>query len=351
MSVIVGTLATAAPTALAADQISVGQWFHAQMNTGIAHKITKGEGVVVAVVDTGVDANHPDLAGSVLSGADFSSEGPGDGRTDRDGHGTAMAGLIAAHGRVGGVAPAAKILPVRSSARSLGTGGLSKGIRWAVGQSVDVISLSLGAESDDIVLQQAVEEALAADIVVVAAVGNRTHVTKVGYPATYPGVLAVSGVDQKGLHSSASVSGAPVDIAAPCDGVSSTSLDGGWGMGTGTSNSAALVAGAAALVRARFPDMPATEVIHRLTATAVDKGQPGPDGEYGYGLVDVSAALSASVPSLTPSAKSATPQAGPTSDGTTPPRSSRLMVVLVGGMVLVLAAISGRVWWLRRQQR
>ncbi|MEV4411617.1 S8 family serine peptidase [Catellatospora sp. NPDC049609] len=326
-------------TPAAADQISDGQWFHALMKISAAHRLTEGAGVTVAVIDTGVDAAHPDLAGSVLTGADFTEEGPGDGRTDSYGHGTAMAGLIVAHGRVKGVAPAAKILPVRTSVSSSGGGGLARGIIWATEQQVDVISISRMVLDDDIVVREAVEAALAADIVVVAPTGNRSESTRMSHLARISGVVAVGGVDRKGGHSKISVSGAETLLAAPCDEISSTYPGAKWGVTTGTSSSTALVAGAAALIRAKFPDLSAADVIHRLTATAIDKGFRGPDGEYGYGIVDVLAALTKDVmpqslapsPSLDATASSYSPQ--PEREISWP---RALVPIMMGAFVIVL---------------
>ncbi|HCU52334.1 MAG TPA: type VII secretion-associated serine protease, partial [Micromonosporaceae bacterium] len=272
----------------AADRVSDGQWFHTFLRTAEAHAITTGSGVTVAVIDTGVDASHPDLAGSVLPGADLVASG-GDGRIDTDGHGTAMAGLIAAHGRVIGTAPQVKIFPVRYAATNEGgpLDDLAAGINWAARKGVDVISISHGDPIDDLLLKQVVQNALAADIVVVASAGNVPKVSRVVYPAAIPGVVAVGGVDRNGNHSSVSVTGPEVVISAPSDAISSTDKGGGYREGTGTSDATAIVAGAAALIRARFPQLKASEVVRRLTATAVDKGAPGRDNEYGYGVLNL----------------------------------------------------------------
>ncbi|GAA1610432.1 S8 family serine peptidase [Catellatospora bangladeshensis] len=325
-----------APSAVAQDRIDDGQWYHSLLRTSAAHRVTQGAGVTVAVIDTGVDATHPDLAGAVLPGADFTDAGPGDGWLDTDGHGTAMAGLIAAHGRVTGVAPAARILPVRMDSG----GDLARGILWAVEQKVGVISISRMLLDEDIVVRQAVEEALAADIVVVAGTGNRTESTTMSYLARIRGVVAVGGVDRAGNHSAISVSGAETLLAAPCDEVSSTYPGGEWAVATGTSNSTALVAGAAALVRARFPNMPAAEVVHRLVATAIDKGFRGPDGEYGHGLIDIAGALTKNVspfspsPSPSPSDGSATTSSGQAGPGSSAPWK-RVLIPAVVGLVVV----------------
>ncbi len=334
------------PTAaVGRDQISDGQWFHSFLKTSGAHRITEGAGVTVALVDSGIDADHPDLAGSVVAGADFTDEGPGDGLTDRDGHGTAMAGLIAGHGRVKGVAPAAKIVSIRTSVTYASVGqSLVRGIQFATERKVGVISLSrmvLG-DSEDIALREAIEQALAADIVVVVGTGNRTESTRMNYLAKISGVIAVGGVDRKGNHSEISVTGAETVLAAPCDDISSTYTGRRWATATGTSNSTALVAGSAALIRSRFPELSATEVVHRLTATAVDKGFRGPDGEYGYGVVDVVAALTDNVPPLSPSA-SPNRSSAPAASGRLEPGAdvswSRILVPVVVGVVVVILVL------------
>jgi type VII secretion-associated serine protease mycosin len=290
--------------AQAADETSDGQWFHSFLRTEEAHRITEGAGVTVAVIDSGVDGTHPDLRGSVLPGVDLTEEGPGDGHTDKDGHGTGMAGLIAAHGKVKGIAPAAKVVPVRESVWGLGnTTNIVDAIRWATTRRVDVISISLAEHLDDPNMRAAVAEALQADIVVVAGVGN-TPDSSVGFPAAIPGVVAVAGVGRDGEHAKISVTGAAIVISAPSDDISSTSVNHGWRKGTGTSDATAIVAGTVALVRAKYRDLSGPEIVHRITSTAIDKGPAGRDAQYGFGVLDVVAALTADVPplgSLTPS--------------------------------------------------
>ncbi|GLY25284.1 hypothetical protein Misp04_50150 [Micromonospora sp. NBRC 101691] len=257
----------------------------------------------MAVPDTGVDP-HPDLRDNLLPGTDAIAGGSGDGREDRDGHGTGMAGLIAAHGRGGdngafGIAPRAKILPIYySSPNEHGEAeALARSVEYAVRHNANVISISAGGGSSTL-LREAVDMALAADIVVVAGVGNHPQDFVVGYPARHPGVVAVGGVDREGNHAAVSVTGREIDVVAPATDIYSTSMDGKYRKGTGTSNSTAIVAGAVALIRSRYPELPATEVVHRLTATAIDKGPPGRDDQYGYGVIDLVAALTADVPPL-----------------------------------------------------
>ncbi|SCG43748.1 type VII secretion-associated serine protease mycosin [Micromonospora siamensis] len=292
------------PTAASADdgaaRVRGDQWHLRYLRVAEAQRISQGAGVTVAVPDTGV-APHPDLALNLLPGRDFLS-GADDGRHDADSHGTSMAGLIAAHGRgldlgAMGVAPKAKLLPILCSPPH-GRGdpdALARGIEYAVGQQVGVVSISSGGGSSPR-LKQAITSAIKADIVVVAAAGNRPEDLMVSYPASEPGVIAVGGVDRSGNHAAVSVTGSEIDIAAPAVDIVSTSIDGKYSKGTGTSSATAIVAGAAALIRSRYPKLSAEEVAHRLTATAVDKGPPGRDDQYGYGVIDLVAALTADVP-------------------------------------------------------
>ncbi|MEW2383273.1 S8 family serine peptidase [Micromonospora sp. NPDC047707] len=300
------------------DRIRADQWHLQFLNIAAAHRFSLGAGVTVAVPDTGVDS-HPDLHRNLLPGFNALFRDSGDGRSDGHGHGTGMGGVIAAHGQGGnrgalGIAPQAKILPIiSSSAENLGDPeDLAIAVEMAISHGVQVISVS-STGSTNHRLTQAIKQALASDIVVVAGVGNRPVIQHVSYPATEPGVLAVGGVDRAGNHAALSVTGPEVDITAPAVEIYSTSTKGSYRRGTGTSGATAIVAGAAALIRARHPNLAASEVVHRLTATAVDKGPPGRDDQYGYGVIDIVAALTADVPPLGfESATAAAPAARPT---------------------------------------
>jgi subtilisin family serine protease len=174
----------------------------------------------------------------------------------------------------------------------------------------------------------------------VASAGNSPPDYTIGFPAAIDGVVAVGASDRNGARANFSLPDKHLDILAPGTEILSTSTDHGYLQSSGTSNSTAIVAGAAALVRSRFPDLSAREVVHRLTATAVDKGAPGRDDEYGYGVLDLVAALTAEVPPPsvdTPSTDAARPSAsatdaspgdGPTT-GSDGPRS--LIGLLTGG--------------------
>ncbi|HEX6970447.1 MAG TPA: type VII secretion-associated serine protease mycosin [Micromonosporaceae bacterium] len=334
-----------------ADRIRDLQWHLEFLNVAAAHRISQGDDVTVAVIDTGVDARHPDLAGAVLPGVDLVGD-RGNGHTDLSGHGTAMAGLIAARGRgngrgVLGIAPRAMVFPVRDRRLSIAYDRISAGIEWAISQGADVICIaSTGRPSAE--LQTAIAAAIRADIIVVAAVGNRPESSNVGWPAAYPGVVAAAGVDRNGNHAEVSVTGPEVILAAPAVEIVSTDAVGGTGYsrGTGTSGATAIIAGAAALVRARFPDLSAAEVVHRLTATAIDKGPPGRDEQYGYGVIDLVAALTADVPPMpTPSAspESTSPPAVALPPLFEPqePRPRTGGIFLVVGITLLAVAVTG----------
>jgi type VII secretion-associated serine protease mycosin len=334
IAVVVFLVALACAAPAFADPVRDAQWQLGFLNVTEAHKYSQGEGVVVGVIDTGVDASHPDLSGSILAGMDFTGAAT-NGGVDSDGHGTGMAGLVAAHGRTLGIAPKAKILPVRDRQYGFGAGVPDRAMEWAVDNGARVVCLaSAGDDSPD--LRRAIQTAATHDVIVVAAIGNEPLAPGTIYPGAYPGVLTAVGVDRNGQHAAVSVTGPQAVLAAPAVDVGSTDIrtagHTGYRAGTGTSDATAIIAGAAALVRAKFPNLSAAEVIHRLTATADDKGAPGRDEEYGYGIVNLVRALTADVPLLTPSA------------GTTPTTSVRpeptdgvsgKTVAVVGGLVLV----------------
>ena len=284
-----------------ADNVRDLEWHLAALDIPAAHRISQGEGVVVGLPDTGVDTKTAELAGAVLPGKEFGEGAHGDGHFDPIGHGTAMAGLIAGRGLpngggVLGIAPKSVILPIQTMQGDLGVGeNLADGINWAVDQGVKVICIA-GGTSEDSTVRKAVERALTADIVIVAAVGNRPKTTSVAYPARLPGVLAVGGTDRDGNRAAVSVTGPEVVVVAPAVDVVSTSLSGTHAAGTGTSDATAIVSGVAALVRSKYPRLSGPEVVRRIALTATDNGKPGRDEEYGYGLVNPVAALTAEVP-------------------------------------------------------
>ncbi|MFI5908681.1 S8 family serine peptidase [Dactylosporangium sp. NPDC051541] len=295
-----------ATTPAHADSIRDREWHLDALRIPQAQRLSQGEGVVVALADTGVEDKRGELTGAVSPGKGFGEGNDGDGRTDRIGHGTAMAALIAGRGLPGdggvlGVAPRATILPLKVITREDGFGLpslMAAGLEWAVDQGAKVICIAAQTGEDE-QLQQAIERALRSDVVVVAAAGNRSVSSSVAYPARLPGVLAVGGTDSSGGHADVSASGPEVVVAAPAVKLMSVGLNGQYRLGTGTSDATAIVAGVVALVRARYPALTAAEVVHRIAATATDKGTPGRDDEYGFGIVDPVAALTADLPAPT----------------------------------------------------
>jgi len=290
-------------TSARTDAARAHEWIISALRLPQAHSISTGFGVTVGVIDTGVSATDPDLMGNVLRGTDMSGGTPeGDGLTDIDGHGTAMASLIAGHGHgngdgVLGIAPAATILPVRNGAHK--SVFLPAAIDWAVQNGARVISISTGQAGPDAGLVAAVDRAIAADVIVVAAVGDSPRDKQVLFPAALPGVLAVGGTDRVRNHAAMSVIGAGVLLVAPATEIVADTYHGGYVTVSGTSASTAIVAGATALLRSRFPSWSASQVIRRLETTAIDRGPMGLDDVYGYGLLDIVAALSTGSPGAT----------------------------------------------------
>ena len=279
---------------------------------------TRGDGVTIAVIDTGIAKVPGVFDGAVVGGTDVSVAGSPDGRTPLgaiDGnHGSWVASLAAGRGSADGtgmigVAPEADLLSISvgfgAAAAVPFTEQVAQGMRWAVDNGADIINLSFTTntldwdESWDDAFLYAFEH----DVVVVVAAGNRGSGTNIiGAPATIPGVLTVGGVDQTGTASiEASTQGITIGIAAPSEGLLGISADGEVTSWSGTSGAAPIVAGIAALIRSAHPDLNAASVINRIIRTAipVDGMSRVPDPLYGYGLIDAAAAVTADVPSVT----------------------------------------------------
>ena len=245
-------------------------------------------GVVVAVIDTGV-ARHPELTASLLPGRNFTDSGSATDVTDRAGHGTHVAGTIAADAgtTVEGVAHGARILPVKVLGDDGGgyTHWVANGIIWAADHGADVINLSLGGPSSSSLLTEAVAYARSLDVTVIAAAGNE-NTSAPSYPAAIPGVIGVAAVDETSTRAWFSNYGSYVDIAAPGVDIVSTVLFGQWDWYSGTSMASPHVAGVAALVEAASSRLTPWQVEQVLTGGATDLGVAGRDDLYGHGLVD-----------------------------------------------------------------
>ena len=292
-----------------ADSIRDGQWALTKYEAATkVWPISQGEGVIVAVIDTGVAADHQDLTGQVLPGFDSKGE-QGEGRVDTGEHGTGMASLIAGHGHgdkagVMGLAPKAKILPVRvplsggvDGILAPGSGDISLAIRFAADHGAKVINMSLGGAGETEV-REAVNYALGKDVVLVASTGNSgNHENNVDYPASFPGVIAVGAVDQDGKIWAKSSFGPETTVVAPGVGIYSagSKSSSAYREADGTSDATAYVSAIAALVRAKYPDLSAGQVINRIIKSAVPPpdGTPVPDDHYGNGIASPSKALAA----------------------------------------------------------
>ncbi|MEV6600488.1 type VII secretion-associated serine protease mycosin [Actinoplanes sp. NPDC051346] len=301
---LAGPLAT--PEPLRGDSVRSEQWHLKTLNVADAWTYSAGEGVTVAVIDSGVEASHVDLRGQVLKGLDL-VDPSGNGDSDLVGHGTTVSALIAGRADdtagVVGIAPKAKILPVRVLDRDNRYDDamiVAKGVRWAVDNGARVINLSLGGNGSSPALAAALDYAFAKDVVVVACTGNASASTSSGvwYPAREPGVIAVAGMERGGdALWSGSITGKETVVTAPATELVGARADGYWRV-QGTSFAAPMVSGTAALIRARWPTMPAGEVVNRIIKTAHDRGAQGRDSDFGFGLVDPAAALTAEIPAV-----------------------------------------------------
>ncbi|MEU7414144.1 type VII secretion-associated serine protease mycosin [Streptomyces sp. NPDC042638] len=355
-------------------------WALQRVNLDELWSESKGKDVRVAVIDTGVDTANPQLTHAVEAslGANFlpvkdkkgqpvQDRGNHSGTTDTVGHGTRVAGIIAARPMKGtgfvGLAPEATIIPIKQNdAEGHGTAGtLVTAIRHAIKEKADVINISqdtTGAAPDE-GLREAVDEALGAGIVVVASAGNNglNGKNQNTYPASYPGVLAVAASDRNNERAPFSQPGDFVGVAAPGVDMISTVPKGGHCSDNGTSFSAPYVAGVAALIKAKHKDWTPREIVAQIEQTA-ERSIPGHDRLVGWGVVDPVRALTEDdhpIESPRPDAgltHAEAPTPAKLTLGETPQeRTARIATYVAVGVAVLVAALSGAAVALRDARR
>ncbi|SCF97023.1 type VII secretion-associated serine protease mycosin [Streptomyces sp. Ncost-T10-10d] len=294
----------AAAMPASADTARSMQWHLDVMKAEEMWKTSTGKGVVVAVLDSGVDPSNPDLGGQVLKGKDLEPDAAGDEHTDYDGHGTSMAGLIAGTGRSNGgrgafgLAPGAKILPVRMPESGVGANQAEGdaefnrvapvAIRYAVDRGAKVINISLGAHAGSQALTDAVKYALDNGSLIFAAAGNSGKGSNMlEYPVGTPGVVGVGAIDQDGKKTDESQYGPQIDFTAPgidmvhpCTGGTQLCKT------SGTSDATAIASASAALIWSKHPDWTNNQVLRVMLNTAGGPTSGAKRNDYvGYGSV------------------------------------------------------------------
>jgi len=291
------------------------QYAIAKLRLPQAHTLAHGANVVVAVIGSGIDVKHPELANAIADSFDAlgSKEGP-------HVHGTGIAGAIVSHARLMGSAPAARILAIRAfGAAPNGAESTSfvvlKGLDYAAAHGAQIVNMSFAGPKDALI-ERGIAAAAAKGIVMVAASGNAGPKSPPLYPAANAKVIAVSATDAQDRLFAASNRGSHIALSAPGVDIFLPAPDGKYQMTSGTSFSAAYISGVAALMLERNPALKPDEVRAILMKTARDLGAPGRDDLFGAGEADAYAAVSAVVaaPAVPVAAVSDTPAAGKVSD-------------------------------------
>jgi subtilisin family serine protease len=268
------------------------QYAVAQLRLPQAHALVRGMNVTIAVIDSGVDVKHPELANSVADSFDAlgSSEGP-------HVHGTGIAGAIVAHAKLMGSAPEARLIAIRAfGAGSKGAESTSyvilRGLDYAAEHGAQIINMSFAGPKDPLI-ERGIAATAARGILMVAAAGNAGAKSPPLYPAANPNVIAVSGTDAQEKLFAASNRGNHIAISAPGADIFLPAPDEKYQITSGTSFSAAYVSGVAALMLERNPALKPGDVRAILTRTARDRGAPGRDDQFGAGEADAFAAVTA----------------------------------------------------------
>ena len=275
-----------------ATEGDAAQYAVTQLRLPQAHALVRGMNVTIAVIDSGVDAKHPELANSVADSFDAlgSSEGP-------HVHGTGIAGAIVAHARLMGSAPEARLLAIRAFGKgSKGPESTSyvilRGLNYAAEHGAQIINMSFAGPKDPLI-ERGIAATAARGILMVAAAGNAGAKSPPLYPAAYPNVIAVSGTDAQQKLFAASNRGSHIAVAAPGADIFLPAPDEKYQITSGTSFSAAYVSGVAALMLERNPALKPSDIRALLVRTARDLGAPGRDDQFGAGEADAFAAVTA----------------------------------------------------------
>ncbi|MCS6802809.1 MAG: S8 family serine peptidase [Dehalococcoidia bacterium] len=306
------------------------QWALPKIGAPVAWSIITGTAAItVAVIDSGIDLAHPEFAGRILPGWNFVDKN--DSPNDDYGHGTHVAGIIAAAGNngigVAGLAWGVPILPLKVlNGSGAGYGSdLILALEYARERGVKIVNISLGTTTNSVALQDAIDRATAAGMLIVASAGNTgANGNTPVYPGASRGVLAVAATDAADRRASFSTRGSAVGVAAPGVGILSTYRGGGYLSLSGTSMASPMVAGLAALIWSRTPSLTADHVRQQIIETALDLGPPGRDDEYGAGRIDAAAwarRISNLHPTPTPTPLPSTPTPVPTATPTPTPAS------------------------------
>jgi subtilisin family serine protease len=349
---------TLSSTAAPADSgaLRESEWALDYLKADRAWEVSRGQGVTVAVIGTGVDASHPDLKGRVIKGADLADYATGDGTRDQgeaEVQGTHAAGIIAGTGRnfggdgLYGLAPDARVLPIRVFRdKAPVVAATASGIRHAAREGAQVINVTVSFSEPSEELRTAVEYASQSNALVVAGAGdNGKSGSAATYPAAYPGVVSVSAIDKKSKIWPDSHQGRDVILAAPGVDILTTDRSGEYWTGSGTGLAASWVAASAALVRAEHPRWNVARVIENLTDSASGHNYPTRNDRIGLGIVAPASALgdsSGAAASARELSNDRTGDAqGPSSDA-----GPALIVLAVTTTLLVLAVIA---WLLIRR--
>jgi subtilisin family serine protease len=264
-----------------------------KLGIAAAHAVATGLGSLIAIVDTGIDQSHPDLQAAVAGSFDATDIK----QQVSDPHGTAVAGIITAHGAIEGVAPEAKLLDVRVFEPEAGGAGsiastmaLLRGLQWSTDRHARIVNLSLAGARDEL-LGEAIAAMIAKDIVIVAAAGNAGASAPNAYPAAFADVIAVTATDSDDALYTSANHGSYIALAAPGVDVIAPALFEAYQMNSGTSFAAAQVSGVIALMLEHNPKLSNQKIRDALQSSAKDLGPPGTDDQFGAGRVNALAVL------------------------------------------------------------